>query len=46
MEMLAMAVPEIKVLITGKWQDYDEAPVISPGSKKNCRDAGMKQLKR
>lgn len=34
MEMLAMAVPEIKVLITGKWKDYDEASVVEPASKK------------
>ena len=34
MEMLAMAVPGIKGLITGKWQNYDEASVVAPASKK------------
>ena len=33
MEMLAMAVPGIKGLITGKWQNYDEASAVAPASK-------------
>lgn len=33
-EMLAMAVPGIKGLVTGKWQNYDEASGAPPASKK------------